>query len=737
MKSNILRMLSILLCLALVLTMFAGCKGKNEPGEDEVSPADVWSQGVPTDKVEITAEEFETVVKAALGSEAESFDGTISSLTPEQLSKLQNYCAENGYYYEASKDGDIKILKSVALVNVADSSVLTLVDEALGDDADSFDGDLSKLTDDQLDKVKKAADDKGLYVVTDDDGTHIKKEDRSINATEDDKDKVDEIVKDVLGKDAKGFDWNTDKLSDKKKNELEKALADQDLTPQEAESIQKKDYGKPTTTTTRANGGKTGGGSSGGGKSNGGSSGGSNSTTAAPLTVSGTFSSEELREVIKWDTAWISGNDAGQSSFSACDATNDGGMVAVGTSEKDNKHHGTVVKYDSKGKIDWKKTIEDDDNLYLEDVEVLKDGSIVAVGYTIGKNLSKMSPRYLSGDAPKGNYDSLIAKYSPKGSLDYILIFGGSGSETLDSVAQCSDGSIVVGGSSKSTDGDFSAVTKLPVGQQTSAYIIKFTDDTCSKIAWAKSTTSSKYASVEGLATNDKGDIFAAYRIMAPDYEFSSIPNASIGSEKTLAVKYTASGSTSWQQTLCSSGRVEMTSIIADSDGGCTLAGYYSAAAPTEENNLGRQGTFSEFYNGGNAGSADGAVIKLKADGTINWINVFVGFYVDFIRDIVAIPTGYLICGSSNSTNRDFAGMMGRGDNDAFIYALGHGGGKQTIYPLGGSDSDKFLSLCVMKDGSVGAVGNTSSNDKDFSALDPAPSNGTASFAVKAEYTLS
>ncbi|MBR4767020.1 MAG: hypothetical protein IK085_09705, partial [Clostridia bacterium] len=69
MKSHILRAVSILMCLALVITAFTACKKKGSQGGEESTAAsgDAWSQGVPATKVDLTQEEITELVREALG----------------------------------------------------------------------------------------------------------------------------------------------------------------------------------------------------------------------------------------------------------------------------------------------------------------------------------------------------------------------------------------------------------------------------------------------------------------------------------------------------------------------------------------------------------------------------------------------------------------------------------------------------------------------------------------------
>ncbi|MBR6005529.1 MAG: hypothetical protein IK063_04800, partial [Clostridia bacterium] len=417
---------------------------------------------------------------------------------------------------------------------------------------------------------------------------------------------------------------------------------------------------------------------------------------------------------------WISGFKNTNSALSASAATADGGMVAAGSSVEGSSSQADIVKFDAEGSKVWSDTIKGEDSIAFRDVAVLSDGSVVAVGYTF------------ENAEGKGAGDCLIVNYTADGRREWIKTLGGTKSDMFYSVAACPEGGFVAGGTVKSTDGDFADVSKIDAQEQASAVLIRFADNDCSSVSWSKSMSSSKYACVEDLAVAGNGDVFASIDIKQPDYDFENIPDKDTGSEKTLVIKYSGDGTEQWQRTLCSSARTYMPSITAGSDGGCAVAGYYTAAVPSEDNNLGCQGTFASVFNGGDPGTPDGAVVSLDSDGNIKWLTVLVGFYSDYITDIVPVSGGYAVSGYSGSTNRDFSSMPGAGDYDAFVYMLSSDGAKQNLLGLGGSDADKILSICAYEDGSVGFCGSTASADGDFEITPAGSAESAAAFAGKA-----
>ncbi|MBR3439055.1 MAG: hypothetical protein IKH13_06085, partial [Clostridia bacterium] len=181
MKSLVFRSVSILMCLALIVTAFTACKKGSKSDEGVTVSGDAWSQGVPSTKVDLTEEEIIDLVKEALGENMpEDFNGDLTTLSADEIALVRAKAEEHGYYFTKNEDGTFTVQKTVALVNVSDGSVVALVEDALGEDAaKDFDGDLASLDKEDLEKVKEYAEDKDVYIVTDAEGNPEVKVDAS------------------------------------------------------------------------------------------------------------------------------------------------------------------------------------------------------------------------------------------------------------------------------------------------------------------------------------------------------------------------------------------------------------------------------------------------------------------------------------------------------------------------------------------------------------------------------
>ena len=73
---------------------------------------------------------------------------------------------------------------------------------------------------------------------------------------------------------------------------------------------------------------------------------------------------------------------------------------------------------------------------------------------------------------------------------------------------------------------------------------------------------------------------------------------------------------------------------------------------------------------------------------------------------------GFIIAGNSRSDNNDLT--KNNGQNDGWIFKINQDGILQWQTSIGGSNIDLFMDSAQLQDGSIVAVGNTSSYDIDI-----------------------
>ena len=364
--------------------------------------------------------------------------------------------------------------------------------------------------------------------------------------------------------------------------------------------------------------------------------------------------------------------------------TTDGGIVSVGASVaidsegKSSAFSAVVVKYGKDGKILWHDNIEANKISQLERVAVLKDGSIVAVGYTAGTKVDGLS----AADYKQiGSTEGFVVKYSKDGKKQYTKTIGGSGNDMLYAIAATSDGGFLIGGKSDSVDNQLKGIGT----QRNKAFVMKC-DANCN-VKWTTALSSYYHTAVKNIAVSPNGAIYATLECIGDDGEFTGLEGVLKGRETTVLMKLDGNGAISWKKCFYGSGRTQINSITATNDG-CVIAGQYAAGQK------GNEGTFKDIHNGGNPGTFDGVVIKVGADGKQKWIKTLVGFQNDFVTDITPVPGGYALSGYTNSTNRDFS-IKNSGQTDSFVYIISAYGDLQTVSSFGGGAVDNSRAVCA------------------------------------------
>ena len=170
-------------------------------------------------------------------------------------------------------------------------------------------------------------------------------------------------------------------------------------------------------------------------------------------------------------------------------------------SSQNNSIVSVISKYDLNGALLWSESYEENDEIHFNNTEVLIDGSIVSVGYTLKNNLKyptiyridvdgeimwnntidSSTGEYIDlvvkddnlivgfngegdlfGSTPYGGSDVIIVNYNMYGDTGEFKLLGGKNDEILKSMDLTKDGNILLMGTFKSSDvfGGFATDTK-------------------------------------------------------------------------------------------------------------------------------------------------------------------------------------------------------------------------------------------------------------------------------------
>jgi hypothetical protein len=362
--------------------------------------------------------------------------------------------------------------------------------------------------------------------------------------------------------------------------------------------------------------------------------------------------------------------------------TTDGGYIVAGgslsTDGDVSGYHGLydywIVKLTNNGTTDWQKCLGGTEMDFAYSIQQTTDGGYIVAGY------SKSIDSDLSYN--HGNSDYWIVKLSSTGAIEWQQTLGGSGDDVAYSIEQTTDGGYIVVGYSFSTDGD--VTTHNGGNQERDAWIVKLTST--STIEWEKSVNVSDDDVAYSIQQTTDGGYIICGSTRQSDY---------------WVVKLNANGEIGWQKLFGGSSYDYAKSIIATRDSGYIVLGHtYSTDGGVT----------------GNHGYYDIWIIKLSADGVIDWEKCIGGSEKEeayFIRQTT--DNGYILAGSSSSVDGDVTGN--HLSTDYWIVKLTSIGDISWQKCLGGSDDDQAYSIEQTTDGGYIVAGYSTSFDGDLTGI--------------------
>lgn len=335
--------------------------------------------------------------------------------------------------------------------------------------------------------------------------------------------------------------------------------------------------------------------------------------------------------------------------------------------------------------LQWQKSIGGHANDYLTTMIRASDGGYIVVG-TSSSNDSDITGNH-------GSSDVVVIKLNDDGGIEWQKSYGGSNSDSAESIRKTTDGGYIIAGGTSSNDGDVS-------GNHGNGdyWIIKISANGI--LEWQKCLggTNGDGASI-ALQTPDGGYIVGG-SASSIDGDITGMHNdvGASGSQDYWVVKLDSTGNIVWQKCYGSNRSDALRSIALTADGGYILNGEIQQSS----------GNVTVHY-----GSFDYWVVKINSAGRIEWQKTLGGTSWDTGTGVIQNRDGdYIVCGYSSSNDMDISGNHGGGD--AWVVKLGATGNIIWQKPLGGSTgSDYLYSIQQTIDGGYLLAGDTTSNDGD------------------------
>lgn len=367
--------------------------------------------------------------------------------------------------------------------------------------------------------------------------------------------------------------------------------------------------------------------------------------------------------------------------------TSDGGYIIAGYSYSNNgnvsgNHGGSdywIVKLNAAGNIQWQKSLGGSQIDEAYSIKETFEGDYVIAGYSLSND----------GDVYNnhGNADYWIIKIDATGNTLWARCMGGSKDDRATSIQLTTDDGYIVSGYSSSSDGDV-----ISNHGNRDLWILKL--NSVGVIQWQSTLGGSgdEPAAYSVRQTTDGGYVVAAYS-NSNDGDVSG----NHGDYDSWVVKLNASGVLQWQKSLGGSNFEDGKDIIQTSDGGYMFLGMSSS----------NDGDIT-----GSHGNADYWIVKLNASGNIQWQKPLGGSNGDVPMSFQRTPDGgYLLVGYSSSNDGDIT--INHGGPDFWVMKLDAAANIQWQKSLGGSDLDLGFSIRQTTDGGYIIVGSSGSTDGD------------------------
>lgn len=228
--------------------------------------------------------------------------------------------------------------------------------------------------------------------------------------------------------------------------------------------------------------------------------------------------------------------------------------------------------------------------------------------------------------------------YSQAPTIQWQTNLMGTGWDECHAIIQTADGGYAATGGTNSNDGDF-------IGSKgdVDGWVVKL--DASGTVIWTKNVGGSTQDRLYCIAQSTDGGLIAAGYTKSNDGDVSGNHGNQYGpyfADDCWVVKLDANGNILWQKTLGGSAAEQVWSIKETSDGGCILAAT----------SLSDDGDVSN-HHGGEA-DPDYWIVKLDANGTIQWEKSFGGSDDEFVFSMDKTSDGgYIIAGNSMSNDGD------------------------------------------------------------------------------------
>lgn len=334
--------------------------------------------------------------------------------------------------------------------------------------------------------------------------------------------------------------------------------------------------------------------------------------------------------------------------------------------------------------IVWQKTIGGNAMDVVYSLQQTSDGGSILGGYSNSNASGEKS------ENSRGGVDAWIVKVDASGNLVWEKTYGGSGDDFLTSIKETPDGGFIVGmGSNSNISGDKTENSRGGLD----FWILKL--NAFGELDWQKTYGGAQPDfDTNVFPTTDGGYFVTGYSDSGISGD-KSVP--SNGQRDYWVLKLNSSGEINWQKAIGGSTMDRLIVSIQTADGGYMLGGHSDSNISGDKSENSR-------------GLFDNWLVKLNADGSIEWDKTYGGNDNDLVRDIIQIEDGFMVGGYSHSgISGDKTGEL-RGVIDYWVYKINYDGNMVWQKTIGGSQTDYLRTIRRKSDGNYLVTGYSNSN---------------------------
>lgn len=287
--------------------------------------------------------------------------------------------------------------------------------------------------------------------------------------------------------------------------------------------------------------------------------------------------------------------------------------------------------------------------------------------------------------------------------------YGGLHGDYLYDIQPTPDYGFILAGSSVSDVGGSKSDAKVGV---LDFWLWKMTET--GKLEWQRSYGGDGIDKLNSLViTRDGGMLLGGTSNSQKKFDKT---NVSFGGDDFWVLRLDPFGNILWQKTFGGKGEEKLTKVIETQDGGFLIGGSSSSNRIFDAN---KQTVVENAKSENSRGNLDYWVLKVDAQGEIQWQRTIGGRYADILKTLVETPDdGYLLGGISNSPESGDKTDKNLGEFDFWIVKLDTEGKTLWQRTMGGEADDHLVDITLTESKKILIAGYSNSGvsfDKEVS----------------------